>query len=711
MKKIQFILMLIFTLSNNIMAQNNVMFHYTYGSKLSLPMQSIDSVRFNSSANTISKRVFLRNGDILNFKMSNIDSITYYLPDTLLLAKVIANTITDINSFSVSSSGTVISDGGTTLIQRGFCWSLSPNPTLIDNFSSDGNGIGAYNSSIYPLSASTKYYIRPYAINATGVSYGNQLVFNTASQSLNGNAPTITTATLQYNDSLSAICGGTISADGGLAITSRGVCWSINATPTINNNRTINGTGGGSFVSNIKNLIPNALYYIRAYATNAAGTAYGITYSFNTKDFSVLHIDSVFNIKAKSANVEATIISDGGAIITSRGFCWSRNSQPTIADKKVSSPSGGIGKFTLQISSLFPDTINYVRAYSINSIGISYSKEFAIKTKNGIADLFLDSVFNIIAQSAIASAKIINDGGADITVRGFCWDTTSLPTISQNVINSGNNIGQYIQQLDNLPTNKLIYVRAFASNSVRITYSNEIIFRTKTGIPDVVIDSVHSITYLSSKATGRVINDNGSAVLSSGFCWSLNPNPTLNNSYTTNSLTSGVFLGDIEGLLILDTIYYIRAYSISQIDTAYSSQISFRTKNPCMNGICIGDSTQGGILAYLLRPGDPGFDANVPHGIISAPFDQSTTCLWSNAPGICNNLVLNGFSDWYLPNKDELKTLYILYINGLLTFSTSNYWSSTNAGGVMAYYFNFPNNTVATYFKNSAYHVRAIRLF
>jgi uncharacterized protein (TIGR02145 family) len=82
---------------------------------------------------------------------------------------------------------------------------------------------------------------------------------------------------------VSAICGGSISSDGGAPITARGVCWSTSPNPTTANNLTNNGSGSGSFTSNLTGLQPNTTYYVRAYATNAVTTAYGNSLQFTTE--------------------------------------------------------------------------------------------------------------------------------------------------------------------------------------------------------------------------------------------------------------------------------------------------------------------------------------------------------------------------------------------------------------------------------------------
>ena len=92
----------------------------------------------------------------------------------------------------------------------------------------------------------------------------------------------LTTTTVSTVTRTSAQCGGTITSDGGDAITARGVCWSTDATPTIANSKTVDGAGTGSYASSITGLTEGTTYYVRAYATNSVGTGYGAVQSFTT---------------------------------------------------------------------------------------------------------------------------------------------------------------------------------------------------------------------------------------------------------------------------------------------------------------------------------------------------------------------------------------------------------------------------------------------
>jgi FKBP-type peptidyl-prolyl cis-trans isomerase len=96
--------------------------------------------------------------------------------------------------------------------------------------------------------------------------------------------PTLTTSAITNITATSAVTGGDITSEGSGTIITRGVCWSANIDPTITDNKTLDGTGGGSYISNITGLILGTTYHIRAYATNSTGTGYGLDLIFSTLD-------------------------------------------------------------------------------------------------------------------------------------------------------------------------------------------------------------------------------------------------------------------------------------------------------------------------------------------------------------------------------------------------------------------------------------------
>lgn len=195
------------------------------------------------------------------------------------LPTVTTETITGIGQTSATGGGNVTSAGSSSVTARGVCWSTSSNPTISDLQTADGTGMGKFTSNLTGLMANTSYYVRAYATNSAGTVYGNQVSFTTSgSVSL----PTVTTESITNINPTNASGGGNVTSQGSSNVTDRGVCWSTSSTPTIFDAHTFDGGGTGSFISNLIGLTPNTPYYVRAYATNGSGTAYGNQISFTT---------------------------------------------------------------------------------------------------------------------------------------------------------------------------------------------------------------------------------------------------------------------------------------------------------------------------------------------------------------------------------------------------------------------------------------------
>jgi len=192
---------------------------------------------------------------------------------------VSTGSVTNITTTTATCSGNVTSDGKATVAARGVCWSTSENPTVANSKTTNGTGVGTYTSNITGLSPNTAYYVRAYATNSEGTAYGEQKTFTTNAQQA---TPSVTSGDVTNITTTTASCSGNVTSDGGSSVTARGVCWSTSQNPTTSNSKTTNGTGVGTYTSHITGLSPNTTYYVRAYATNSQGTAYGEQRTFRT---------------------------------------------------------------------------------------------------------------------------------------------------------------------------------------------------------------------------------------------------------------------------------------------------------------------------------------------------------------------------------------------------------------------------------------------
>lgn len=233
--------------------------------------------------------------------------------------------------------------------------------------------IGSVNTNIYTYSDSsvnygTTYTYRVYAFNSTGnsLNYSNEITITTLLSVATTAITNVATTTVSS--------GGNISFGGGSSVTARGVVWSTSPSPTFSlPTKTMDGSGTGSFTSSITTLLPNTTYYLRAFANNISGTAYGNELIFST--LPIVTTSSVTNIATTTVTSGGDISIGGGASIIARGVVWSTNPSPTIALSTKTTDGSGTGSFTSAISALNPNTVYYLRAYATKISGTAYGNE------------------------------------------------------------------------------------------------------------------------------------------------------------------------------------------------------------------------------------------------------------------------------------------------------------------------------------------------
>ncbi len=397
-----------------------------------------------------------------------------------------------------------------------------------------------------------------------------------------------------------ATLGGNILDDGGRPITARGICYGTSQSPDINGDHTEDGSGTGEFSHNISGLSSSTKYYARAYATNRNGTYYAsnIVSFTTTSGLPTVTTRDVTDITTTTAKSGGDVTNNGGHNVTARGICWNTMGSPDLNDQHTTNGNGN-GAFTSNMTNLSIGTTYYVRAYATNSHGTQYGNEVTFTTSNGSATITLSNPTNVTSTSASCTANITNDGGATITERGFCWGTTQYPTVTGSHLQVGDGMGSFTATLSGLNPNAIYYVRAYATNAARTSYSVQASFTTISGLPTVTKPTVSSITANSAVCGSNVTSDGGFAVTAKGFCWSMAQYPTVTDSHSNNGSGTGAFNGSLVNLQVGKT-YYVRAYATNSQGTSYSDQVPFSTSNglpsvtttaPTLNGTTV---TTGG---------------------------------------------------------------------------------------------------------------------
>lgn len=546
--------------------------------------------------------------------------------------------VTNISITTATVSGDIL-DLGEGVSKHGHCWSTNPNCSVADLTTDLGAGssTGGFTSLLNGLQPETTYYVKAYCNDGKTTVYGSEINFTTASDA----RPALTTTPVTSIQKTSASSGGNITYEGGTPVKARGVCWNVGPNPVISDYVTSSGTGAGSFISTMTGLNPGTTYYVRAYATNDGGTAYGNEYSFTTQTDTpvapTVTTAAVSAVTDNSAMCGGNVTNEGTAAVIAKGVCWNTLPNPTIAHNTTNDGSGG-GSFVSAISGLDPGTKYYVRAYATSSVGTSYGGEDNFTTEIIVPALTTLPVSSITSTSASSGGDITSTGGANILAKGVCWSTSINPSTADNITNDGIGSDTYTSSITGLTALNTYHVRAYATNSAGTAYGQDISFTTK-GLATVSTTAITSITSSSAVSGGNVTFDGGAPITARGVCWSTASNPTISDFTTTDGTGPGPFTSVINGLAS-NKVYHVRAYATNSEGTAYGSDRMFST-------LCPSSMT----LTHTVGTVAP-ITTTITYGIVKTNLSGEDKCWISQNLGALNqaptiNDTYESSSGWY----------------------------------------------------------------
>lgn len=592
----------------------------------------------------------------------------------------------------VTVVGEVTSEGSSAVTKRGFCWSTVNNPTVSDASTTNEFGPGKYSTQISGLALGTTYYIKSYATNSSGTSYGNQIEFKTLSA---GKFGTLSFDSLFFR---SARINVNIENLGEITIKSLGVCYSKSGTPSVKNDSTTvlhSNVTDKVFSIGLNNLDANTKYFIRAFINTNLGIFYSDEINLTTKQYTPgvlgdIVISSLTNI---DADARVNITSLGDAPINSIGICYSTVIDPVFkTDSSTLLNTNNTDQlFTKSLKNLKENTKYYIRSFINSEAGIVYSKNFYFTTlgRPTIGDINPNGA--ITRTSAVLDSYVVSENGGQVSENGFIFGDKKIivPVNSSLKIN---------YQLSSLIGNTNYSVYAFATNKYGTGLSR--VYNFLTGPTEPVISTNIITDIFSTKAySGVTVTSNGGSALTEiGICLSTKSSPTISDRFYAGSLSNPnnkILLSSLS----YDSTYYIRAYAKNNVGITYGLEKSFTTvyqigeTGPAGGFIFYDKGSKSDGWRYLEAAVEDlkGNTININQAVSFSPecitsiltndgFGEglkSTELLNSNCTGEFNvakialNYKYNNYDDWYLPTIKEfnefITKLIILKPNSLGT--------------------------------------------
>lgn len=388
---------------------------------------------------------------------------------------------------TIEVSAKIESMNGSKVTQRGFCYSLSPSPSIEkgDDYKyDDGVGLDSFTLIIDGLKNGEEYHIVPYARNSEGFGYGGEITVPTYSGI--GIIKTVGPVTANIYPDKVVDVGGRVVDPGDGQFKRCGVYYSKSAN--LEPKDSVERLDDETFLFDIENLNPSVTYYLVAYYENEYGLfSGGDTISFTTNDgkpaLSDITVISIGYTDLTLAS-KATNRGDRSVNIMECGFCWSESSDFALSDS-IQCTIAPTGEFEGTIIGLKSQQPYYIRAYAISNFGIlEYSKDTLISTKRDLPTVRTEKVQEAdMLNGNVNVGGIVSDkGNSDLTDAGICWSETNIkPTISDNYIPLLHIVdanGRMSGQLTDLKGGTTYYICAYAENGDGFDYGDAERFTT-----------------------------------------------------------------------------------------------------------------------------------------------------------------------------------------------------------------------------------------
>lgn len=290
-------------------------------------------------------------------------------------------------------------------------------------------------------------------------------------------------------------------------------------------------------------------------------------------DISMLDFGSDVSMTTKSFN-----IFNNGTVTVNCSLVYSCNWISSVSSIPASIPSGQTVPVVVGINrSLLPSGQNSTSLTVTTNNG---SAEITIKATSTtgnppVVQISQINSSDITLTSAICTGSVQELKGGELKECGFCYSTSSNPSLDDNVIRLGASDGPFSYTINNLKAGTTYYIRAFATSHLGTGYSSEISFKTLSGIPTCgnTIISLYDPETASAQST---YTTDGCEVSNAGFCWNTKHNPTTNDKTVKENFGYG-YISAFLSQLQPSTTYYVRSYAQTQYGLSYGPENMFTT--------------------------------------------------------------------------------------------------------------------------------------
>lgn len=532
--------------------------------------------------------------------------------------------LNQINDTTVSITAYCLDNGGASVTSRGVVYSTEPNPTIDNSISviTQGSGLGQFICQISDLDQGNTYYVKSFATNSVGTSYGQELSFVS---SLESQLPSVSTTSAESLYHFYAEIHGSVSNQGADAVIERGVVINTISNPTLDENQEqiVAGSGLGDFIVEIETLLPQTSYFVRAYATNSIGTAYGDEIAFNTPSST----DSLpCSALPLFADLRDSIIYNTVQIGTQ---CWmlenlkylpfvypasdfeTDESRYYVYDYNSDSVEEAMASLNYQNFGVLYNKMaayngEYFDASNLNQLKGNCPYGWHLPTNEEwiqLRDYLIENEYNFdytneenkIAKSLAAQIEWNSSSNTGAIGNNFQLNNRSgfsaLPGGQKNQYSSFYSINSLAiwWSCDGEPDNwgdawyldyNITDFRYSSSQNPKEAFSVRCIKDSLQvlSLPTVGTSFVTDVSYFSATSGGEILDDGNSEITSKGIVWSTSHMPTIesNDGLFENGFNNESFVSDLDGLNP-QTIYYLRAYAINNLGVSYGTERSLQT--------------------------------------------------------------------------------------------------------------------------------------